>query len=131
MLTKTNDGGVARKGSMNATAIGALRCNQDVVRGVDEAHALASGNGSATSAVFPTPTPVGLGCMQPMQNMSRVFGSRERARGSGYCTAVEQREVARDLARANGNLSKVADLLGISWPTLYDLLNPFGLLKHE
>ena len=44
---------------------------------------------------------------------------------------AERREVARALARANGNLSKAADLLGISRPTLYDLLNRFGLRKHE
>jgi len=39
--------------------------------------------------------------------------------------------VARALARANGHLSKAADLLGISRPTLYDLLNRFGLRKQE
>ena len=94
MLTKTNDGGVARKGSMNATAIGALRCNQDVVRGVDEAHALASGNGSATSAVFPTPTPVGLGACSPCKTCQGFLDrGRERAAADAG-TAVEQREVA-------------------------------------
>jgi two-component system NtrC family response regulator len=45
--------------------------------------------------------------------------------------SAERREVVRALARANGNLSKAADLLGISRPTLYDLLNRFGLRKHE
>ena len=45
--------------------------------------------------------------------------------------AAERREVARALARANGHLSKAADLLGISRPTLYDLLNRFGLRKQE
>jgi two-component system NtrC family response regulator len=44
---------------------------------------------------------------------------------------AERREVSRALARANGNLSKAADLLGVSRPTLYDLLNRFGLRKHE
>lgn len=44
---------------------------------------------------------------------------------------AERREVVRALARANGNLSKAADLLGVSRPTLYDLLNRFGLRKHE
>jgi two-component system NtrC family response regulator len=45
--------------------------------------------------------------------------------------SAERREVARALARANGNLSKAADLLGVSRPTLYDLLNRFGLRKQE
>ena len=45
--------------------------------------------------------------------------------------SAERREVARALARANGNLSKAADMLGVSRPTLYDLLNRFGLRKHE
>ena len=36
-------------------------------------------------------------------------------------------EVVRALARVHGNLSKAADLLGVSRPTLYDLLNRFGL----
>ena len=37
----------------------------------------------------------------------------------------------RALARVNGNLSKAADLLGVSRPTLYDLLNRFGLRKQD
>ncbi len=45
--------------------------------------------------------------------------------------SAERREFVRALARANGNLSKAADLLGISRPTLYDLLNRFGLRKQE
>jgi two-component system NtrC family response regulator len=44
---------------------------------------------------------------------------------------AERREVIRALARVNGNLSKAADLLGVSRPTLYDLLNRFGLRKQE
>jgi two-component system, NtrC family, response regulator len=44
---------------------------------------------------------------------------------------AERREVVRALARANGNLSKAADLLGVSRPTLYDLLNRFGMRKPE
>ena len=45
--------------------------------------------------------------------------------------SAERREVVRALARANGNLSKAADLLGVSRPTLYDLLNRFGLRKQD
>jgi two-component system NtrC family response regulator len=45
--------------------------------------------------------------------------------------SAERREVVRALARANGHLSRAAELLGISRPTLYDLLNRFGLRKQE
>jgi two-component system NtrC family response regulator len=31
------------------------------------------------------------------------------------------------LGRVNGNLSKAAELLGVSRPTLYDLMHRFGL----
>ena len=40
---------------------------------------------------------------------------------------AERTAVLRALARANGNLSKAAEWLGISRPTLYDLMNRFGL----
>ncbi len=40
---------------------------------------------------------------------------------------AEQQAVIRALARVNGNLSKAAELLGVSRPTLYDLLERFGL----
>lgn len=55
----------------------------------------------------------------------RLLNLREARDGA------ERREVARALARANGNLSKAADLLGVSRPTLYDLLNRFGLRKQD
>jgi two-component system NtrC family response regulator len=40
---------------------------------------------------------------------------------------AEKNAVLRVLGRANGNLSKASDLLGVSRPTLYDLMHRFGL----
>jgi two-component system NtrC family response regulator len=40
---------------------------------------------------------------------------------------AEVSAVLRALGRVNGNLSKAADLLGVSRPTLYDLMHRFGL----
>jgi two-component system NtrC family response regulator len=44
---------------------------------------------------------------------------------------AERQAVVRVLGRVNGNLSKAAELLGISRPTLYDLLERFGLRTPE
>lgn len=40
---------------------------------------------------------------------------------------AEKTAVLRAMAHSNGNIAKAAELLGISRPTLYDLLNRFGL----
>lgn len=43
---------------------------------------------------------------------------------------AERRAVVRVLARTNGNIARAADILGISRPSLYDLMNRFGLKKE-
>ncbi|HTP46793.1 MAG TPA: PEP-CTERM-box response regulator transcription factor [Casimicrobiaceae bacterium] len=40
---------------------------------------------------------------------------------------AERSAVLRAMARVNGNLSKAADMLGVSRPTLYELIRRFGL----
>jgi two-component system NtrC family response regulator len=40
---------------------------------------------------------------------------------------AERAALLKAVARANGNLSKAAEWLGVSRPTLYDLMNRFGL----
>ncbi len=43
--------------------------------------------------------------------------------------AAEKRAIERAMSQAGGNLTRVAGLLGISRPTLYDLLDKYGLKK--
>lgn len=43
--------------------------------------------------------------------------------------AAERRAIERALSQAAGNLTRVAGLLGVSRPTLYDLLDKYGLKK--
>jgi two-component system NtrC family response regulator len=40
---------------------------------------------------------------------------------------AERRAVVKALARCNGNVAQASELLGVSRPTLYDLMNRFGL----
>lgn len=44
---------------------------------------------------------------------------------------AERRAVIRALARTNGNIARAADALGISRPSLYDLMNRFGFKKES
>jgi two-component system NtrC family response regulator len=43
---------------------------------------------------------------------------------------AERGAVIRVLARTNGNIARAADILGVSRPTLYDLMNRFGLKRE-
>jgi two-component system NtrC family response regulator len=45
--------------------------------------------------------------------------------------AAERQAVTRVLARTNGNIARAAEVLGISRPSLYDLMNRFGLKKEN
>ena len=40
---------------------------------------------------------------------------------------AEKRVIITALGRADGNVLKAADMLGVSRPTLYDLMHRFGL----
>lgn len=42
---------------------------------------------------------------------------------------AERRAVVRVLARTNNNVARAADILGVSRPSLYDLMNRYGLKK--
>lgn len=44
---------------------------------------------------------------------------------------AERRAVLRVLARTNGNIARAADVLGVSRPSLYDLMNRFGLRREN
>jgi two-component system NtrC family response regulator len=61
---------------------------------------------------------IGLSIADPQASVLNLREARENA---------ERSAVLRVLGRVNGNLSKAADLLGVSRPTLYDLMHRFGL----
>ncbi|PTD96929.1 PEP-CTERM-box response regulator transcription factor [Pseudothauera lacus] len=44
---------------------------------------------------------------------------------------AERQAVVRVLARTNNNIARAAEILGISRPSLYDLMNRFGLKKES
>ena len=58
-------------------------------------------------------------------------GSDRRLIRRSTCAQVrdeaEKRAVITVLGRANGNIVKAAEILGVSRPTLYDLMHSFGL----
>ncbi len=43
---------------------------------------------------------------------------------------AERRAVASVLSRVNGNIARAAEVLGVSRPTLYDLMNRYGIRKE-
>lgn len=63
-----------------------------------------------------------LGLSAPDEDLSRLNLRQIR-------DEAEHRAVVRVLSRVNGNVARAAEILGISRPTLYDLMNRFGLKR--
>ena len=40
---------------------------------------------------------------------------------------AERKAIVRAVSRANGNIAQAAEMLGVSRPTLYDLIGKYGL----
>jgi two-component system NtrC family response regulator len=66
-------------------------------------------------------TPADLG-LQDAGEGERVLPNLRQVREE-----AEKQAIIRVLGRVNGNVSKAAELLGVSRPTLYDLMERFGL----
>jgi two-component system NtrC family response regulator len=60
----------------------------------------------------------GLQAVAPEPEMFNLRRARDEA---------EREAIVRVLGRVNGNISKAAELLGVSRPTLYDLMSKYGL----
>jgi two-component system NtrC family response regulator len=58
---------------------------------------------------------------------AQVAGGDEQATLRQVRETAEREAVVRVLGRVNGNVSKAAEVLGVSRPTLYDLMERFGL----
>jgi len=69
----------------------------------------------------PRITPEDLGLDVPAEAAEAPLGLRE-ARDT-----AEQEAVIKAMGRCNGNIAHAADLLGITRPTLYNLLDKYGL----
>jgi len=62
---------------------------------------------------------IGLGAGEPLhENLLDLRQARDDA---------ERRVIITALARADGNVVRAAELIGVSRPTLYDLMHRFGL----
>ena len=66
-------------------------------------------------------TPVDLGLQDKGECGSELLNLRQ------IREEAEKQAIIRVLGRVNGNVSKAAELLGVSRPTLYDLMERFGL----
>jgi two-component system, NtrC family, response regulator len=71
----------------------------------------------------PRITPEDLGLGAPAEAAEAPLGLREAR------DAAEHEAVIKAMGRCNGNIAHAADLLGITRPTLYNLLDKFGLRK--